>query len=1047
MEKSTRNDCSLNGKSQMQEESGNLLHNGIKEELGVARMHRVSYPVFSSSEWMPEFVRKSHADFVNGSSNIIGRAVGENFAKSIMSKSASSVVDSFDSPLTPRTGLMSDLNSLPGVPSKNEICSGVGSTATEIVSETGSYLGTLPDGGCGGWKTDVDCNDKNNVFIRPLKNEFDGEARLLSNNCGSSTKAVEMSGDSRLLENRQTGKLDDLKDSDVRIDGCVVDLKTLSCDIDRLAVDSRKLHRSKTPDSLRPLARLLHDIGLELVRQIVYKDLIDIQETKDVQNKLDDDDKNQLAKLTEAHSKLGAKCEVFRTPVRSCRCGFSCSSSNVMALHREFGQSSDQFPHVCCCCEEFRSKWPSQFIAHMETAHDAKARIQKKLAPHVCFFCAYEHKNWMKIELHMSKCANKFSLSSNLQPQPADCDIPVLYKPGQVQRIYPMNPPPVPSLPGRFPAPVVAAAAAAPIPPPATNQTPPPPQPPINATAGQSSVMEIDGQLYSLVNHNGKVLLTSLRSQIGSSSSTGPAVVPSSSGTAKKVPFPPPAARPPKPALEPIKPVVPVNRETCEICGTVVTSREALWTHFRDVHRVELSRTSMREQEPWMKCTFCSTRFWTYQGLARHSSTHHNRNIAPLPQAMTPSRSTRCYLCGHSQTSNPLNHFSTFHNITLLDMYQSRQCCMCNKRLKQSRAFEEHMIVQHRDIFANSEVLHTVIQALSTAHYLKTEDGVLQRPPLMVQQLQQNVSVAGIIAGSSTKTGSGTKGVTSTSMVSGTRTVSGSVSMPSSMRTASGPSTVSGMRTALSTNASSSSAAAMRMGSYASVVPGTRTFSHANMVSGMKMASGGVGMRNVSTTRNISYMGSVSGGKVSSPYMRSPTSYARSTTSTMQVGAKASVRTPDLKRQKAKPDSVDRVKLFEHSSPSADKSSAKKTRADEQKDLNKLYTELSDIGRPILRSMRHKLAHNDDNSSGLKRPADMPEPNSFVEANCSAVTKAHGCDADSPAQKKSRLDSVDSQEGPCRADIPGTSLTISGSSQPLEFTSKVVEPMPSGKDF
>lgn len=1035
MEKSTRNDSSVNGKSQMQLESDSPMQNGIKEESNVARTHRASLQVCagSGSDWKLEVGRKSHVDFVNGSSNVISRGGGENFAKSIMSRSVSLVTDSVDAPLTPKTGLMPDVNSLPGVPAKNEKCLGVENTATDIVSETASNLKTLPDSG---GKTDVDWKDKDDVFVRPLETESDSEARLLNNkydDCGSFAKAVETSEDSRLLENRSGGKLDDLKDSDVRIDGCIVDLKTLSCDIDRSASDSRKSQKLKTHDSLRPLARLLHDIGLELVRQLVYKDLIEIQEAKDAQNKLDEEDKNQLSKLTEAHTKLCAKSEAFRMPVHSCRCGFACSSTNVMALHREFGQSSEQFPHICCCCEEFKSKWPSQFVSHMETVHDMKARIQKKLAPHVCFFCAYEHKNWMKIELHMSKCANKFSLSSNLQPQPADCDIPVLYKPGQVQRIYPMNPPAVPSsIPGRFPAPAVPAA---------SNQATPPP---VNAAAGsQSSVMEIDGQLYSLVNHNGKVLLTSLRSQIGSSSSTGAAVVPSTSGT-KKVPFPAPAPRPPKPALEPIKPVVPVHRETCEICGTVVSSREALWTHFRDVHRVELSRTSMREQEPWMKCTFCTTRFWTYQGLARHSSTHHNRNIAPLPQAMNPSRSTRCYLCGHSQTSNPLNHFSTFHNITLLDMYQSRQCCMCNKRLKQSRAFEEHMIVQHRDIFANSEVLHTVIQALSTAHFLKTEDGILQRLPLMVQQLQQNVSVAGTIAGSSAKTVSGTKGVSSTSMVSGTRTVSGSMSMPSSMRTVSGANTVSGMKTALGANVASM----MRMGSCAGIVTGTKTFSHANMVSGMKMAPGIVGMKNFSAMRNTSVVGSVSGGKVSSPYMRSPVGFSKSTTSTMQGSAKAGVRPPDFKRPKAKPDLPDRAKPLEQSpsTSSANKTSVKKTREDEQKDLNKLYTDLSDIGRPILRSMRHKLTQNDDSSSALKRPADSSEQSSIVDANCSAEPKADGCD--SPARKKPRLDSVDkAQEGPCRVDIPGTSVTLSGSGQAPEFTGKVVEPVPSGKDL
>jgi len=47
---------------------------------------------------------------------------------------------------------------------------------------------------------------------------------------------------------------------------------------------------------------------------------------------------------------------------------------------------------------------------------------------------------------------------------------------------------------------------------------------------------------------------------------------------------------------------------------------------------------------------------------------------------------------------------------------------MCNRKLRTGRAFEEHMVLEHRDIFANQDVLRTVLQALSTALYLKTED-------------------------------------------------------------------------------------------------------------------------------------------------------------------------------------------------------------------------------------------------------------------------------------------------------------------------------------
>jgi len=304
----------------------------------------------------------------------------------------------------------------------------------------------------------------------------------------------------------------------------------------------------------------------------------------------------------------------------------------------------------------------------------------------------------------------------------------------------------------------------------------------------QPSVMEIGGQLYSWGNHNGKPLLTSLRSQIGNNG----AAVSSSNNRNFNIAVPTTAAlfqtpvvnvgahqmfaqqqqQPSRSRTNLAPPTsAPHRREPCEICGAIMDGRQSLWMHLQSAHKVQLSRSSMNEQEP-IACEMCKARFWTYQGLARHSLLLHKRNSGggggvaagrTGSVANTQQRAFRCHLCGVTQTTNPLNHLSTHHNVTLLDMYHGRQCCMCNRKLRTGRLFEDHMIQEHRDIFANIDVLHTVLQALSTALCLKSEDtrpGSQASQQQREQQLslqqhqQQTIMMAAVSAAAEMKAGS-----------------------------------------------------------------------------------------------------------------------------------------------------------------------------------------------------------------------------------------------------------------------------------------------------
>jgi len=409
-------------------------------------------------------------------------------------------------------------------------------------------------------------------------------------------------------------------------------------------------------DNYRPFARLLHDLGLELVREQVYRDLIDIQTVKDAKNQLEEREKGQLLKLVEAQERLTVRNAPYQLPTRRCsRCNFMSPSANVMTLHHQFGTVSriDSEMHVCClCCGQrgFRTRNTAQFMVHLSSDHGLTGRLMKKTAPYACKNCVFEHKSSIRLAAHLEKCVKKFSLSSNLQPLPGDCDIPLIYRPSDRKR------------PGASP-------------------------------FGQSNTLS-NASFSATGPPSVRTLLSSARQQIS----------------------------PGYPGCSYNQLVMPTI--ICEICGKLVDSREALWGHFRSAHHVELCRTTMRDKEPWMKCDVCSGRFWTYQGLSRHLLLAHNRALATSFTTGTPVTPVvpRCHLCGGSQTTNPLSHFSAYHNVTLLEMYHAKLCCLCNRKVNSGRAFEEHMVEQHSDIFANYDVLRTVLQALTTARYFKADD-------------------------------------------------------------------------------------------------------------------------------------------------------------------------------------------------------------------------------------------------------------------------------------------------------------------------------------
>lgn len=122
----------------------------------------------------------------------------------------------------------------------------------------------------------------------------------------------------------------------------------------------------------RSFAWLLHNIGMRMVRQQVYKNLVEIQEVKNEQNRLDEGEKRQLEKLKGYYMDLKQKNRYLMGHGRRCRCGHRAGSMQELDLHQEYGHGWESGRLVVCLfqkkklnCFHFQSidiffeNWPS----------------------------------------------------------------------------------------------------------------------------------------------------------------------------------------------------------------------------------------------------------------------------------------------------------------------------------------------------------------------------------------------------------------------------------------------------------------------------------------------------------------------------------------------------------------------------------------------------------------------------------------------------------------------------------------------------------------
>ena len=519
-------------------------------------------------------------------------------------------------------------------------------------------------------------------------------------------------------------------------------------------------------EEMRPMAKLLYALGADLCKQMIFKDLIRINEKKKSQNKLEDYEVNQLNDLVKVHSGLSGKNEPYALDSTTCsRCAFKSESTNIIEWHKEFAHNQEDGLYSCSFCD-FESKFPGQFFYHMEAIHNRKGRIYMRPSFFNCPMCPFENSTKAALKKHLMKCEKTFTLKRNLEPAPTDCDIPLK----KAKTAQPKKPPPKPIQPQVTQKPLPPLRPSRPAVPSAKPAVSP-------ALARQQQTMQqqfqalaqrmgapgitmlpqtnmsqppsyaIGNQVFTLVNSAGQFMLQPTGATVPGFPGMGvrpgmplmnqammaqqaaavnqamlqlqvqhaaaaKAKAKQQSQTAvasKPKSTPPPKPTPPKSTSSPSsgKSTKSSQFEICEICGGFVKDRESLRIHFYWAHKVDINKEIFERKEPHLACNACPQRFWTYQGYRWHQRMKHNNTSMPeqQPGAPKPSPKYFCAVCRSHTITNLLLHLYQVHKITVDMVCEQKRCPMCGVTFKNSSNTRMHLYNSHKEMFKEAPVL------------------------------------------------------------------------------------------------------------------------------------------------------------------------------------------------------------------------------------------------------------------------------------------------------------------------------------------------------
>ena len=445
-------------------------------------------------------------------------------------------------------------------------------------------------------------------------------------------------------------------------------------------------------EELSSVTSFLLELGHDVVKEAVYKDIILIQTKKKEQGKLKDTEIESLEKMKTVYENTKKKVEHLDMKMKNCKpCKFKTESAVVMNHHKDHPHIEPYWDYnngwLCCAHCDFRTKQTAAFSFHMEAVHDGIAKMHEKPGQFPCEMCPLDLSTNNKLTKHRMKCLKTFKLSVNLQPYYHDvnfCMKTCYYKPKR-----PVQKPPLKKIEPR----------------------------PQNPRATVSLTTKTAAQMARQVNPQmaaRQAQLLGIRQNMMHAQMRGPPPL-------QRHPFTPviqapQAARQPvvrqmiqqKQNVTPNSPARPQSKEmsgfeVCELCGGYVKDRQALRIHFYYAHKVEMPQTIFNRPAPPLSCDICQSKFWTTQGLSKHKSTLRHYTTSNVATRAAAS-SQKCFMCSR-MVPNLFTHVEQSHGMTMRELVAMKKCIMCGITASDRKQLEVHMSTVHGVLIKASDFL------------------------------------------------------------------------------------------------------------------------------------------------------------------------------------------------------------------------------------------------------------------------------------------------------------------------------------------------------
>lgn len=416
-------------------------------------------------------------------------------------------------------------------------------------------------------------------------------------------------------------------------------------------------------EELSSITSFLQELGSDVVKEQVYKDIIQIQTKKKQAGELKEAEVDSLEKMKTVYDNTKKKVEHLQLETLTCSdCDFKTESALIMEHHKDFPHYEPPWDinkgYMHCSHCNYRTRVIAQFIFHMMDMHKRQAKFLEKDQYFQCALCPMNASSKPKLEKHQGKCMKHFKLHVNLQPYFHDvnfCMKTCFYKPKK---------------------------------PPAPKPAPPPPKPAPRPTAS---------------------ITTRQQAAIGQPQVQQPPrpVVRPPTPAAPRAPAPNQTLRPVQQTTPAIarptfpRPTRPQGKEmsgfeVCEMCGGYVKDRQALRIHFYYAHKVELPQAVFQRDKPPLACDVCKAQFWTTQGLTKHKMTqrHFSSNTGTAVNSNSVGANQQCFMCLR-KVGNLFLHVEQMHGMTMKDLVLMKKCIICGITAADRRSLEVHMASSH----------------------------------------------------------------------------------------------------------------------------------------------------------------------------------------------------------------------------------------------------------------------------------------------------------------------------------------------------------------